>query len=113
MPAGFVALFILVVVGGVAMTAVNAGKARDLAQRTGEDPGRAMRRMWSSNNPRGELRQMEHEAEMSEQNRRLAAAQRETNERVRRAEAAEAEKARAPRDDRRPPNGWKNCRACT
>lgn len=94
MPGGFVALAILILIIGVAMSVVNAGKARDLAERTGEDPGRAMWRMWSSNNPRGELRQMEREAEMIESNRRLAAAQRQTNEHLRKAEAA-AQAARA------------------
>ena len=97
------ALFILVLIAIVVSWVVNAGKARDLAERTGDDPGRAMWRMWSSNNPRAELRQMEHEAEMTEANRRLAAAQRETNERLHRAEAAAAAAraaAEAPHDDR-------------
>jgi hypothetical protein len=103
MPGGFVALFIVVVIAGVAMSAVNAGKAREIAERTGDDPGSAMRRMWFAKDPRAELRQMEHEAEMQEQNERLARVQRETNERLRRAEAAAAAAraaAEGPHDDR-------------
>lgn len=90
MPAGFVALLILVFIAIVVSWVVNAGKARDLAERMGDDPGRVMWRMWSSNDQRGELRQMEREAEMIESNRRLAASQRETNERLRKAEQAAA-----------------------
>lgn len=100
MPGGFVALLILVVIVSVAMSVVNAGKARDLAQRTGDDPGRAMWRMWSSNDQRRELRQMEHEAEMQEENERLARLQRETNERLRRFEQTSRVADASLRDDR-------------
>ncbi len=57
MPGGFVALFVVVVIAGVAMSAVNAGKAREIAERTGDDPGSALRRMWFAKDPRAELRQ--------------------------------------------------------
>ena len=97
MPGGFVALFVVVVIAGVAMSAVNAGKAREIAERTGDDPGSALRRMWFAKDPRAELRQMEHEAEMQEQNEQLARSQRETNERLRRAEQTSAQ---AEHDDR-------------
>jgi len=88
MPGGFVALFIVIVIAGVAVSIANAGKAREIAERTGQDPGRAMWRMFSAKDPQSELRHMEAEADLTEQNRRLAAAQRETNERLRRAEQA-------------------------
>ncbi|MGB8857711.1 MAG: SHOCT domain-containing protein [Ilumatobacteraceae bacterium] len=104
MPAGFVVLFVLILIGGLAMGAVNAAKARDLAERTGEDPGRAMRRMWFAQDPRAELRHMEREADLHQEQERMAKAQRETNERLRRAElaaaAAAAAAARDAQDDR-------------
>lgn len=95
MPGGFVALFIVIVIAAVAMSAVNAGKAREIAERTGEDPGRAMWRLFAARDQRSELRHMEAEADIVEQRRRLDAAQRETNERLRRAEQAAQAAARA------------------
>lgn len=95
MPGGFVALFIVIVIAAVAMSAVNAGKAREIAERTGEDPGRAMWRLFGARDQRSELRHMEAEADIVEQRRRLDAAQRETNERLRRAEQAAQAAARA------------------
>jgi predicted phage gp36 major capsid-like protein len=60
-------LFILVVIVGIASTVLNVGKAHDIADRTGQSRGRAMRRILNSRNPNEELRQMEDEAALREQ----------------------------------------------
>jgi hypothetical protein len=67
------ALFVLAVVLGVSMTAINVIKARELAERTGEPPDRAAWRVFFARDQRAEVRNLELRAELRERTDALGA----------------------------------------